>query len=296
MTGHNLVDRVAELLGEPPADLWDAGITNELNLQGWLSSRNLRLVAADPREPEISPGFWIAEHHDGRCVVMFDESPYAASAPADVSPSELRRALVLVPLDPTHPSGSAPQPSVPAAGVVKALLTAPHAEDAIQTNTSVALHAGRGIPGDRYFDGSGTFSASEKHGQQLTLFEAEVLDALRNDGLHLTPADARRNVVTRGIDLNALVGHEFQIGTARCIRRRLCEPCSHLQRLTSTALLRPMVHRGGLRADIIASGVVQAQPLVGCLAPRACGRCRWCGPTSASRSGWCGPTTAPSRC
>jgi MOSC domain-containing protein YiiM len=83
-----------------------------------------------------------------------------------------------------------------------------------------------------------------------------VLDALGEDGLHLTPADARRNVVTRGIDLNTLVGREFQIGTARCVGRRLCEPCSHLQRLTGAALLRPMVHRGGLRADILVSGDV----------------------------------------
>jgi MOSC domain-containing protein YiiM len=129
--------------------------------------------------------------------------------------------------------------------------------------TSVDLHAGRGIVGDRYFDGTGTFSASEKHGQQLTLIEAEVLDALREDGLHLTPADARRNIVARGIDLNALVGQEFQIGAARCIGRRLCEPCSHLQRLTGLALLRPMVHRGGLRADILTSGVVHVGDAIG---------------------------------
>ena len=104
---------------------------------------------------------------------------------------------------------------------------------------------------------------SEKLGQQLTLIEAEVLDALREDGLHLTPVDARRNIVTRGIDLNALVGQEFQIGTVRCIGRRLCEPCSHLQRLTGTALLRPMVHRGGLRADILTSGVVRVGDTIG---------------------------------
>jgi hypothetical protein len=263
MTHHDLIDRVAELLHERPGELRDAGVTNELNLQGWLGARNLRLVTADPRKPEISPGFWIAEHHDGRCVVMFDESPYAASAPVDVSPNELRRALVLVPLDPTRPSGSLPQQPAGAAGVVEALLTAAHAEDAMQTHRSVELRAGRGIVGDRYFDGTGTFSASEKHGQQLTLIEAEVLDALRDDGLHLTPVDARRNIVTRGIDLNALVGQEFQIGTARCLGRRLCEPCSHLQRLTGAALLRPMVHRGGLRADILTSGVVHVGDAIG---------------------------------
>jgi MOSC domain len=257
MNHHELTDRVAELLHEAPGELRAAGITGELNLQGWLGARNLRLVAADPREEEISPGFWIAEHHDGRCVVMFDESPYDAAEPVDVSPGELRRALVLVPLDPARPSGGLPQNPASTAGVVELLLTAPHAENAIQVHESVELHAGRGIVGDRYFDGTGTFSASEKHGQQLTLIEGEVLDALRAEGVALTPADARRNVVTRGIDLNALVGREFQIGTVRCVGRRLCEPCSHLQRLTGTALLRPMVHRGGLRADILTSGVVR---------------------------------------
>jgi hypothetical protein len=256
VTDDNLIDRVAELLQEQPEHLGDAGITTELNLQGWLSARNLRLVAADTREPEISPGFWIAEHHDGRCVVMFDESPYSGP-PADVSPSELRRALVLVPLDPARPAGRLPEPEAEPAGTVEALLTAVNAEAAVRSHDSVELQAGRGIVGDRYFQGTGTFSASEKHGQQLTLIEAEVLDALRDEGLDLTPADARRNIVTRGVDLNALVGKEFRIGPVRCIGRRLCEPCSHLQRLTGRALLRPLVHRGGLRADILTSGVVR---------------------------------------
>jgi len=276
MTHHDLIDAVAELLHEPSDELRDAGIGNELNLQGWLGARNLRLIPADPREPEISPGFWIAEHHDGRCVVMFDESPHAASAPVDVSPNELRRALVLVPLDPARLSGRMPQQQAGAAGVVDALLTAAHAEDAMQTHRSVELRAGRGIVGDRYFDGTGTFSASEKHGQQLTLIEAEILDALRDDDLHLSPVDARRNIVTRGIDLNALVGQEFQVGTARCIGRRLCEPCSHLQRLTGTALLRPMVHRGGLRAT---SSSPAAPRLATPSAPETWGSCvassRW---------------------
>lgn len=252
----DLVRCVAELLHLPPGDLLAAGITEELNLQGWLSARNLRLAAADPREPEVSPGFWIAEHHDGRCVVMFDESPYDTDTPADVRPDQLRRALVLVPLDPAAPSGTEPPERPRAAGTVEALLTAPDAEADIEFHERVELRAGRGLVGDRYFDGTGTFSVSEKHGQQLTLIEGEVLDSLRAEGLHLTPADARRNVVTRGIDLNALVGQEFTLGEARCIGRRLCEPCSHLQRLVGTALLRPLVHRGGLRADILESGAV----------------------------------------
>src|SRR5215212_11829923 len=124
MTQYNLIDAIAELLNEPSDELRDAGISNELNLQGWLGARNLRLVPADPREPEISPGFWIAEHHDGRCVVMFDESPYEASAPFDISPDQLRRALVLVALDPAGSSGSLPHDVAGATGVVDASLTA----------------------------------------------------------------------------------------------------------------------------------------------------------------------------
>jgi hypothetical protein len=263
----DLIDGVAELLHERADELRDAGVVDELNLQGWLGARNLRLVAADPREPEISPGFWIAEHHDGRCVVMFDESPYAASAPVDVSPGDLRRALVLAPLDPARHAGRPSQAPAGAAGVVAALLTATDAEDPMQTHEAVELRAGRGIVGDRYFDGKGTFSASEKHGQQLTLIEAESLDALRDDGVDLRPVDARRNVVTRGVDLDALVGREFQLGTARCVGRRLCEPCSHLQRLTGTALLRAMVHRGGLRADVLESGVVRVGDAIAVEAP-----------------------------
>ena len=261
MTRPDLIDAVAELLHEREDELRTAGVSSEINLQGWLGSRNLRLVAADRLAPEISAGFWIAEHGDGRCVVMFDESPFTAASPADVAPAELRRALVLAPLDPARAHGDLPHTAA-GTGVVEALLTADSAEDTIRTHASVDLQAGRGIVGDRYFQGTGTFSASEKHGQQLTLIEAEALDSLRNEGLDLTSADARRNVVTRGIDLNGLVGQEFQVGEARCIGRRLCEPCSHLQRLTGKALLRAMVHRGGLRADIIGSGTVRVGDFV----------------------------------
>lgn len=256
MTHPDLIDRVAELLHEDAEHLRHAGITSELNLQGWLSARNLRLVSADTRQADISPGFWIAEHHEGHCVVMFDESPYTGQ-PADVSPSELHRALVLVPLDPARTSSHLSEQAADAAGTVEALLTAKDAEAAVDSHDSVDLHAGRGIVGDRYYNGTGTFSASEKHGQELTLVEGEVLDALHDEGLDLTPADARRNIVTRGVDLNALVGREFGIGPVRCIGRRLCEPCSHLQRLTGRAVLKPLVHRGGLRADILTSGTVR---------------------------------------
>ena len=110
--------------------------------------------------------------------------------------------------------------------------------------------AGRGLEGDRYFSGAGTFSGSGR-GYELTLIEAEALEALAADGVEISWEEARRNVVTRGIGLNALVGRRFRIGEVECVGRRLAEPCSHLQRLAPPAFSRGLVHRGGLRADIL---------------------------------------------
>ena len=109
--------------------------------------------------------------------------------------------------------------------------------------------------GDRYFDARGTFSDPHANGHDLTLIEAEVLDALALP-TDLAPEQARRNVVTRGIDLNALVGRHFTVGAVRCIGRRLCEPCAHLQGLTVPGTLRALVHQGGLRADVLTDGVI----------------------------------------
>ena len=76
------------------------------------------------------------------------------------------------------------------------------------------------------------------------------------DGQRLEYAEARRNVVTRGIDLNTLVGQRFRVGDVECVGRRLCEPCAHLERLTHKGVLRNLIHRGGLRADILTAGSI----------------------------------------
>ena len=73
----------------------------------------------------------------------------------------------------------------------------------------------------------------------------------------MAPAEARRNVVTRGIDLDALVGRRFLVGDVQCVGRRLCEPCAHLERLTVPGTLRALVHRGGLRADVLTDGTIR---------------------------------------
>jgi MOSC domain-containing protein YiiM len=112
--------------------------------------------------------------------------------------------------------------------------------------------AGRGLHGDRYADGAGTFSDFGGTGHDLTLVEAEALAALE-----VSPEDARRNVVTRGIALDGLIGRRFRIGEVECLGQRRCEPCAHLQRLGPPGILRGLVHRGGLRADLLTDGLLR---------------------------------------
>ena len=143
-----------------------------------------------------------------------------------------------------------------AGGVVAGLLVAPAAEAPLERVSLAEAVAGRGLESDRYFDGRGTFSGSGR-GYELTLIEAEALEALAVDGVEISWEQARRNVVTRGVGLNALVGRRFLIGDVECVGRRLAEPCSHLQRLAPPGILAGLVHRGGLRADILAGGTIR---------------------------------------
>jgi MOSC domain-containing protein YiiM len=114
-----------------------------------------------------------------------------------------------------------------------------------------AVAPGAGIQGDRYANGSGTFYEPGKDGQDVTLIEAEALDATG-----LRAEDAGRNVVTRGIGLNDLVGKRFRIGAVELQGNRLCEPCATLR--DRTGVFRELVGRGGLRADVLVAGEIAA--------------------------------------
>jgi MOSC domain-containing protein YiiM len=116
---------------------------------------------------------------------------------------------------------------------------------------SVHAEAGHGLEGEYHW------SATPEPGQSLTLIAAEALEGLREDtGIELSHEASRRNVLTRGIDLNALVGRRFTVGGVECEGTELCEPCNTLAKLTEPGVLRGLVHRGGLRADIIAGGEI----------------------------------------
>lgn len=142
-------------------------------------------------------------------------------------------------------------------GRIEGIYIAAEAEQLPRAVESVRAVAGQGLEGDRYFVGEGTFSYKEGTGKALTLIEAEALEGLEVDtGIELTPQAARRNVLTRGVSLNDLVGERFTVGEVECLGQRLCDPCSHLQSVTQPGVLKGLVDRGGLRADILNDGEI----------------------------------------
>jgi MOSC domain-containing protein YiiM len=139
-------------------------------------------------------------------------------------------------------------------GIVEAIHISPERERLPEPVDSVEAVPGAGLRGDRYFRESG----GHEEGKDITLIEAEAIEGFRSDtGLELTAAEMRRQVLTRGVGLNDLVGKRFRVGEVECVGRILCEPCNHIQSLTRPGVLRGMVHRGGLRADILSGGTIR---------------------------------------
>lgn len=117
---------------------------------------------------------------------------------------------------------------------------------------------GKGLEGDRYFDPKGPHNPAHKPKKETTLIEIESLEALKRDhNLDLTPAESRRNIVTRNVPLNHLVGREFQVGEVTLRGIKLCEPCSYLQNMTRQGILAGLTHRGGLMAQIVSGGTIR---------------------------------------
>jgi len=233
-------------------------------MNDWLATRNWRFAYVRDPQTFAWPGSWVALAVDEasptrwRPVLMFGDPSGPLHDPLGSGEElEIVDGLIPVPLDRrgwrTDPfRADRVETQV---GVVVALMTAPKAAaDAITHSTFTARPGG--IDGDRYQNETGTFSTSPRRvGQDITLVEAEALDELKARGVTIAPEEARRNVVTRGIDLDALIGKSFRIGEVRCFGQRRAEPCAHLERL-APGTLRGLVHRGGIRADILETGAI----------------------------------------
>lgn len=241
--------------------------------KSWLAGRGSGLVPiADPASFQWA-GWWIAvidtdaSTPQGRprqqlAALAFGTPPGIVLSPQD--PALLGRATADLPISGAYAVAALdpvlrPVQDAPAAsGVVESIAIAADAEAPMQLVDSARALPDRGLEGDRYARGAGTFSsrAARRPGFDLTLIAAEVVDELTAQDRSLDFASTRRNILTRGIDVNALVGREFSIGEVRCRGLRLAEPCAHLERLAGPGLLRPLIHRGGVRVDLLTGGQI----------------------------------------
>jgi MOSC domain-containing protein YiiM len=155
-------------------------------------------------------------------------------------------------------------------GVVEAIYLAESAGAELVPVTQVRALVGQGLEGDRYARGAGSFSRWPGTGRAVTLIESEVIaEVADRHGLDLAGGRSRRNVVTRGVRLNALVGKRFRIGTVLFRADRLAEPCGYLEKRVGQGLQMVLKGRGGLRADVVEEGEIRVGDAVEVLDPTA---------------------------
>jgi hypothetical protein len=152
-------------------------------------------------------------------------------------------------------------------GTVVSIHIAAEASAPMQSITEIRAFPGRGLQGDRYFARTGFYSKkSSRGGREVTLIEIEAVEAIfcgvRNAegarfGIKLAAADTRRNIATSSVPLNHLVDREFWVGAVLMRGTRLCEPSKHLDDLTQRGVMSGLIHRGGLRAQILSEGVIR---------------------------------------
>jgi MOSC domain-containing protein YiiM len=138
-------------------------------------------------------------------------------------------------------------------GSVVAIFVRPVRGEPVAEVEFVDAVEGRGLRGDRFFENP----PRDKPGREVTLIEAEAIEAVRAEGIEFGMGESRRNIVTRDVPLNHLVGREFTVGAVRLRGVRLCEPCTYLEGLTGKNVREPLLHRGGLRAEIVAGGPIK---------------------------------------
>src|SRR5262245_2878159 len=224
----------------------------------WLSGRGVGLVPVADAAAFSWAGPWIGWVRFAagrRAVVVYGVPSGVAWDPAgigELDEGQPEAGFVLAALDiatSLPPAAQAPTTT----GSVAGIYLAEEAGASAQAVDTARAIPDRGLEGDRHVIGRGTFP-SGLPGSALTLVQSEVCESFVPP---LSPDEHRRNIMTRGIDLNALVGHEFIVGGVGWRGMRLCEPCTVVQRYASRPVLRQLIHRGGLRADIVSEGVLR---------------------------------------
>jgi hypothetical protein len=251
---------VAHMLG---IDASEVPTKREANMGQWLALRNLGLVPVASPETFQWPGRFLGLRRDtSTWAIYFGVPPGIVydplSEPDGKGDAALDAAFVLAQQDPQR--GTETASGTESVGTVELIARAAEAEGSMREVPSAEAIEGRGLRGDRYQRGAGTFSNPGGRGYDLTLVE------LSAKGVELAPAEARRNIVVRGIALDDLIGRRFRVGEVECFGQRRCEPCAHLERLTRSGVLRGLVHRGGLRADVLSSGGIRVGDRVEALA------------------------------
>jgi MOSC domain len=243
-------------------DVSEVPTKREANMGQWLAMRNLGLVPVASPETFEWPGRFLGLRSDSTTWAVFFGVPpgivYDPLAEPDEEKQDaaaLDAAFVLAEHDPRR--GTEPASGTENVGTVELIALASEAEGPMRSVSTAEAIEGRGLLGDRYERKAGTFSKPGGRGYDLTLVEAEALEELSAKGVELAPIEARRNLVVRGIALDDLIGRRFRVGEVECYGQRRCEPCSHLEGLTQPGVLRGLVHRGGLRADVLSSGRIR---------------------------------------
>lgn len=155
-------------------------------------------------------------------------------------------------------------------GTVTHIFVAAQAGSCMEPRDQVHARAKVGIDGDRYAKGLGTYSTWPGSGRALTLVACEALEAMAHEhGIELAPNETRRNLLTRGIDLDLLIGMRFRIGDVVLLGQRRADPCAYLERITRAGVLKAMANRGGLRADIETGGSISVGDEIVVLGPFA---------------------------
>lgn len=232
---------------------------SDWTISRWLGGLGLGLVPVTDPSSFAWAGPWLGRvrgaESEPRFVVMYGVPSGVVWDPGGagcISNTELSDGYVVAASDIALARPTMPEPPC-TTGEVEQIWIAPAAGKQVCALERVRALEGQGLEGDRHALGTGTFP-SGLPGSALTLIEAEVCESFNPP---LQANEHRRNLVTRGIDLNRLVGAEFRIGQVCCRGVRLCEPCTVVEGYASRRVLRSLVHRGGLRADILEDAVLE---------------------------------------